>query len=109
MAGIDDTINKAETALNGLYGLQQAAMKKGDVATQKALESDVDELLHKLTQLRSQQINANQTQIDALNVQLDKVTAAAQGSMDSLDKVSAVLNAVDAAAKLIDKILSVAA
>ncbi len=70
MASVNDCINSAEAALNALDGLQTAAMKEGDLATQKALEDDIDVLTNKLTQLRRQQIADNDALIDALNTQL---------------------------------------
>ena len=105
---VDAAIAKGEAALNNLYTLQITAVKNGDVATQKALEDDIDDLRYKLTQLRSQAITADAGKIAALNAQLDKVAATAQASLTDLSKLSDVINAVVIAAKLIDGILSVA-
>jgi len=109
MALLDDTITAGENSLQALYALQTAAMKSGDLVTQKALEDDIDDLTYKLTQLQSQQIAVDDAQITALNNQLAKVTATAQAALNDLTKLTAVLQSVVSAAQLVDAILTTAA
>lgn len=106
MASVNDCINSGETALNALYALQTAAMKTGNLAAQKALEDDIDDLTYKLTQLRRQRIADNDVQINALNSQLAKVTTAAQDALSNLDQLSSVLSDVVAASQILDGALS---
>jgi len=108
MPTIDDAINSGDVALNNLYALQTAAMKQGNLAAQKALADDIDGLTYKLTQLRGMAITANDSQIAALNAQLDKVTSSAKASLAQLDNLTKVLNDVVLAAKLIDSIIGLA-
>ena len=109
MAGLDDAIAKGETALNNLYALQTAAMKKGDVVTQKALEDDIDDFTYKLTQLQSLAITADDAQIATLNGPLDAVTRSAQSALADLSKLVNVLNNIVTAAKVLDGIIQTAA
>jgi ABC-type transporter Mla subunit MlaD len=109
MASVNDCINSGEAALNALYALQTAAMKAGNLAAQKALEDDIDELTYKLTQLRRQQIADNDAQINALNTQLGQVTTTAQAALNDLDELTAVLNDVVTASQILDGILGAAA
>lgn len=109
MATVNDCINSGEAALNALYALQTAAMKTGNLAAQKALEDDIDDLTYKLTQLRRQQIADNDAQINALNIQLGQVSTSAQDALNKLDRLTDVLNDVVTASQLLDGILGVAA
>lgn len=108
MASVNDCINSAEAALNALYALQTAAMKAGNLAAQKALEDDIDELTYQLTQLRRQQIADNDAQINILNTQLAQVITTAQNALTNLDELTAVLNDVVTASKVLDGILAAA-
>ncbi len=105
MASLDDCINSGEASLNALYGLQTAAMKAGDLATQKALKDDIGSLTDRLTQLRRQDIEDNDKQINILNTQLGLVTAAAQNAQDNLHELSDVLSEVVTAVHTLDGIL----
>lgn len=105
----DASIAKGQAALDALYALTNAAMQSGNVAAQKALEDDVDDLTYKLTQLRSLAVDEDANQVTALNAQLDSVTTAAKASLANLDQLSTVLNNVVTAAKLLDSIIAVAA
>lgn len=109
MATVNDCINSGEAALNALYALQTASMKAGNLAAQKALEDDIDELTYKLTQLRRQQIAENDAQINALNTQLGQVSTTAQNSLKNLDQLTDVLKDVVTASQVLDGILGVAA
>jgi DNA repair exonuclease SbcCD ATPase subunit len=108
MADVDAAIDAGEQALNSLYALQTAAMKAGDLATQKALSDDIDDLTYKLTQLRSSEIAADDTQIAALSRQLDEVTASAQADMADLTRLNQVLSDVLTATKLLDAVIGAA-
>ena len=107
MATVDDAIASGQDALNNLYTLQINAVKAGDVATQKALEDDIDDLMYKLTQLTNQANAVDQTRIDALNTKLQAVTTTAKAAEADLSTMSEVLNDIVAAAKLIDQVLAV--
>lgn len=107
MASVNDCINSGEAALNALYALQTAAMKDGNLAAQKALKDDIDDLTYKLTQLRRQQIADNNAQINALNTQLAQVTTTAQDALNDLDELSTVLSDVVTAAQILDGILGI--
>jgi hypothetical protein len=109
MASVNDCINSSETTLNALYALQTAAMKAGNLAAQKALEDDIDDLTYKLTQLRRQQIADNDVQINALDTQLGQITTSAQGALNNLDELTTVLHGVVTAAQILDRILAAAA
>lgn len=109
MASVNDCINSGEAALNALYALQTAAMKVGNLAAQKALEDDIDDLTYKLTQFRQQQIAGFNAQIDALNAQLGQVTASAQAALQNLDKLTGVLNNLVAASHVLGGILGAVA
>ena len=108
MATTDDVILKGEAALTALYNLQKAAMKKGDLATQKALADDIDDLTYKLTQLQSLQVAADDEQIQALNNKLDAVTDSAKKSLARLNNITTVLGNVVAGAKLLDSVITAA-
>lgn len=109
MANLNDCIDSGESALNALYGLQTTAMKQGNLAAQKALKDDINELTYKLTQLRLQQIAENDAQIDALDVQLRQVTSSAQDALKNLDKLTAVLSDMITATKVLDGVLGAVA
>lgn len=109
MASLNDCINSGESALNALYALQTAAMKAGNLAAQKALEDDIDELTYKLTQLRQQQIADDNDKINSLNAQLGQVTASAQNALQDLNKLTGVLNGVVTATQILSGILSAVA
>jgi polyhydroxyalkanoate synthesis regulator phasin len=80
----DESTSAGQAALDGLYALQTAALKQGNLSTQKALEDDIDDLTYKLTQFRSLEIDEDETQITALNSQLDAVTATAKSALADL-------------------------
>ncbi len=101
-------IASGNAALSALYSLQVAAMKQGDLASQKALKDDIDDLTYKLTQLNAVQINADQTQIDALGKSLDALTQQANASLAKLSNLTAVLQTAVNVAKLIDTVLQTA-
>lgn len=109
MASLNDCINSGEAALNALYTLQTAAMKAGNLAAQKALEDDIDDLTYKLTQLRQQQIADDDARINSLNTQLAQVTTSAQSALQNLDQLTGVLNDIVTAAQILGGILSVVA
>jgi hypothetical protein len=105
MADLDAAIGSGEQALTSLYALQTAAMKGGDLATQKALSEDIDNLTYKLTQLRGLAIAADDARIVALASQLDKVTDSATADLADLTKLNQVLSDVLAATKLLDAVI----
>jgi hypothetical protein len=106
-ASADDATTKGETSLNTLYALQIAAVKSGDIVTQKALGDDISRLMYQLTQFRNQVIVTDQTQIDALNTQLDKVTSTAQAAEVNLRDLAVVLSNLVMASKILDSLLAV--
>ena len=108
MASTDDCIRSGEVALNALYALQTAAMKSGNLAAQKALSDDINNLNYNLTQLQCQQIADNDTKINALNSQLDQVTKTAQNAINNLDQLTTVLQNVVTATRILDGILQAA-
>lgn len=109
MTDLTKSIDLGEASLQALYALQTQAMKSGDLATQKALEDDIDDLTYKLTQLNALNIAADDQQIDQLNDQLTAVTKTAQAALTDLKQISTVLSDVVTAAKILDGILSVVA
>ena len=108
-ATLDGSIEQGGAALSALYALQTSAMKLGDLATQKALGGDIDELTYKLTQLRGEAIADDDARIGALNIQLGAVTASAKAALSDVAKTGTVLTNVIAAAKLVDQLLSIVA
>ncbi|HET6183076.1 MAG TPA: hypothetical protein VFA03_05720 [Acetobacteraceae bacterium] len=108
MATWDDSIAAGEAALGNLYRLQTAAMKAGNLAAQKALGNAISDLTYKLTQLQSLAIADDDTQIAALNAQLDRVTTAGQAALHDLTQLAQVLNDIAAAAKLLDTVIGTA-
>lgn len=109
MASLNDCINSAESALNALYALQTAAMKAGNLAAQKALEDDIDDMTYKLTRLRQQEIADDDARINSLNTQLAQVTVSAQKALQDLNKLTGVLNDVVTATQILSGILSAVA
>jgi polyhydroxyalkanoate synthesis regulator phasin len=109
MASVDDCIKSGEASLSALYTLQTDAMKAGNIAAQKALKDDIDDLTYKLTLLRRQEIDDDNAQINALNAQLGQVTATAQTALKSLDHLSDVLADVVGATSTLDGILGAVA
>lgn len=105
MAKWSDCIDKGETALTALYALQTVAMKSGNLAAQKALADDIDDLTYKLTQLQSLEIEDDDIQITALNARLDAVTQAGQEALKDIAKLTIVLGDIVAAAKVLDGVI----
>jgi hypothetical protein len=102
----DAIIASAQAALDKLSDLETAAMKNGDLATVNALQSDSDNLTLKLTQLRALAVDDDDQQIDAINKQLDTVTANANAALADLSQMTTVLTAILIATKLLDSIIS---
>lgn len=109
MASTNDCINSGENALKALYALQTAAMTSGNLSAQKALSDDINNLTYNLTQLRCQQIADDDTKINALNIQLGRVTTTAENARSNLDQLTQVLQNVVKATRILDGILQGAA
>jgi hypothetical protein len=102
----DDCIAQAQAALDKLSDLETDAMKRGDLATMNALQSDANSLGLKLTQLRALAIDDDDAQIIAINKRLDAVTASATAAQGDLSKMTDVLSNILLAAKLLDSIIA---
>jgi hypothetical protein len=109
MSASTDPIGKTQQAIAALRALWQAAANANNVAAEKALDPQIDDLSDKLDALRGAKIAADNAQIAALNKQLDAVTAAATAAMQDLSKLSTALDAALAAAKLLDTVVAAAA
>ena len=108
MSNWDDCLSTGQSALSNLYGMQAEAMQHGNIAAQKALEDDIDDLTYKLTQARALQIQQDDTQIVILNTKLSAITHTAQSVVNDIENLNKVLANVVAAAKILDSLISAA-
>ena len=109
MTDLTTSLDKGEAALSALYALQMAALKEGDLVTQKALKDDIDCLTYQLTQLSAAEVDVDETRIEALNRGLDSATQAADAGLKNIDQLVSVLQTTVAAAKLVSGIVQLAA
>src|ERR1700710_3028169 len=106
MLNWNDCLSNGEKALAKLYAMQAKAMQTGNMAAQKALGDDINDLTYKLTQARALQIQQDDDQIVVLNAKLVAVTQAGQAVVNDIKKLNQVLANIVAAVKILDSIIS---